>query len=83
MDGRGRWRDNIIVERLWRSVKHECLYLTELATGNDLKQTLHNWFTFYNEERPHAELSYRKPMEVFKGISVKGIDKRNTGGHVA
>lgn len=83
MNGRGRWRDNIIVERLWRSVKHECLYLTELATGHDLRQTLHNWFRFYNEQRPHAGLGYRKPMDIFKGISVKGKDNMDTGGKAA
>lgn len=72
MDGRGRWRDNIIVERLWRSVKHECLYLNEAETGSDLKKLLSRWFKFYNEQRPHAGIDYRKPMEFFKKAPVKG-----------
>ena len=79
MDGRGRWRDNVIVERLWRSVKHECLYLTELETGHALKQILGEWFRFYNEERPHSGIGNRKPMEVFKGIPLKGKAHSKTG----
>lgn len=83
MDGRGRWRDNIIVERLWRSVKHECLYLTELATVHDLRRVLHNWFGFYNEQRPHAGVGYRKPMDIFKGIPMKGKGSADSGGKAA
>lgn len=83
MDGRGRWRDNVIVERLWRSVKHECLYLTEVATGHELKQLLREWFRFYNEERPHSGVGNCKPMEVFKGITLKGEASPKTGNKAA
>lgn len=65
MDGRGRWVDNVMIERLWRSLKYECLYLQELTSVNELKSTLRNWFMFYNQERPHTTFAGRRPSEVY------------------
>jgi putative transposase len=65
MDGRGRWMDNVFVERLWRTVKYEHLYLHEYATPRALQAGLAGYFPFYNEERIHAALDYRTPMAVY------------------
>lgn len=64
MDGRGRALDNIFVERLWRSVKYEDIYLKEYATVPELDAGLADYFRFYNHERPHQSLAYRTPAEV-------------------
>jgi putative transposase len=67
MDGRGRALDNIFIERLWRSVKYERIYLMSYATGSDLRAGLTEYFGFYNSERPHQSLGYRTPKEVHCG----------------
>lgn len=64
MDGRGRCHDNIFIERLWRSLKYEDIYLKEYTDGAALRAGLVEYFTFYNEERPHQALEYRTPMQV-------------------
>ena len=64
MDGRGRALDNIFIERLWRSVKYEDLYLKEYPTVPALAAGLEQYFTFYNQERLHQSLDYRTPAEV-------------------
>ncbi len=64
MDGRGRALDNIFIERLWRTVKYEDLYLKEYASVPDVAAGLHAYFHFYNDERPHQSLEYRTPAEV-------------------
>ena len=64
MDGRGRCFDHLFVERLWRSVKYEDLYLKEYQTVPALVEGLNHYFTFYNQERPHQSLDYRTPAEV-------------------
>ena len=64
MDGRGRALDNVFVERLWRSVKYEDIYLREYATVPELAKGLEHYFTFYNRERLHQSLSYLTPAEV-------------------
>jgi putative transposase len=69
MDGRGRWMDNVMVERLWRSLKYECVYLRELETGSDLRRALAWWFEFYNNRRPHFAFDGRKPMEIYQNGS--------------
>jgi putative transposase len=66
-DGRGRVFDNIFIERLWRSVKYEEVYLKDYQTVREAKEGLGNYFRFYNTERPHAALSYRTPLEVYLG----------------
>jgi len=67
MDGRGRCLDNVFIERLWRSLKYECVYLREFETGFEAKRAIGDWFRFYNEERPHSALADdRTPMEAYK-----------------
>lgn len=64
MDGRGRAFDNIFVERLWRTVKYEDIYLKNYETVPALRTGLIDYFTFYNDERPHQSLEYQTPAEV-------------------
>jgi len=64
MDGRGRALDNVFVERLWRSVKYEHVYLHDYARAPELEKGLHEYFMFYNHERLHQSLSYQTPVEV-------------------
>jgi putative transposase len=64
MDGRGRALDNIFVDRLWRSVKYEAVYLRDYQTVRELDAGLGHYFRFYNQERPHQSLAYRTPAEV-------------------
>lgn len=64
MDGKGRALDNIFVERLWRSVKYECLYIKDFSTVNMLGTGLTDYFQFYNNERLHQSLDYRTPSYV-------------------
>lgn len=71
MDGKGRWMDNVMIERLWRSVKYECLYLQEFDIIRELKNALQNWFVFYNGERPHTTFGGRRPNEVYDSNSTK------------
>ena len=66
MDGKGRALDNIFVERLWRSVKYECVYLQEWQTVREARQGLKNYFEFYNNERPHQSLNGQTPRSVYK-----------------
>ena len=73
MDGRGRWLDNAMIERLWRSLKYECVYLKEYETGSDLRQSLTWWFDFYNCRRPHSVFNGRKPMEIFQHELPEGV----------
>ena len=65
MDGRGRFIDNIFVERLWRSVKYEEVYLHDYATVSDANNGLDRYFLFYNMERLHESLGYKTPYEVY------------------
>ena len=67
MDGRGRYQDNIFVERLWRTVKYEEVCLKAYANGLEAHRGLREYFRFYNERRPHQALGYRTPAEVFYG----------------
>jgi len=64
MDGKGRWMDNVFIERLWRSVKHEDIYLREYASLPALEAGLEAWFERYNAWRPHEALGNRTPSEV-------------------
>ena len=65
MDGRGRALDNVFVERLWRSVKYEEVYLKEYCDGWEAESSLASYFRFYCHERMHQSLEYRTPMEVY------------------
>jgi putative transposase len=66
MDGRGRWMDNRFIERLWRSLKYEDIYLRGYEHGLDLRCGVGNWFEDYNECRPHQALGYATPAEVYR-----------------
>jgi putative transposase len=72
MDGRGRALDNVFIERLWRSLKYEDVYLKSYATVREMEAGLSGWFTFYNHERPHQSLGYRTPAEVYHGATAVG-----------
>jgi putative transposase len=67
MDGKGRWLDNVFVERLWRSVKYEDIYLRAYETPRALQQGLDRYFQFYNTRRRHASLNRRTPDGVYFG----------------
>ena len=66
MDGRGRWMDNVFIERLWRSLKHEDVYLKGYADGREAKAGIAEWMEFYNGRRLHQALGYRTPMAVWR-----------------
>lgn len=68
MDGRGRLYDNIFVERLWRTVKYEEVYLHDYWSVSEARERLADYFDFYNNERPHASLEYQTPQEVYYGL---------------
>jgi putative transposase len=65
MDGRGRWMDNVFIERLWRSLKHEDVYLKGYADGREARLGIATWIDFYNGRRPHQALGYATPMAVW------------------
>jgi putative transposase len=65
MDGRGRWMDNVFVERLWRSLKYECVYLHAFETGSELRAGLSRWISYYNVRRPHSTLAGRTPDDAY------------------
>ena len=67
MDGRGRYMDNIFIERLWRSLKYEAIYLHEIADGFQARRLIRDWIGFYNAERPHSALGGRTPAEAYRG----------------
>ena len=69
MDGRGRWMDNVFIERLWRSVKYECVYLHAFETGSDLRAGLNRCMTYYNTRRPHSALAGQTPDEAYYQIT--------------
>ena len=65
MDGKGRWMDNVFIERLWRSLKYECVYLSEFATGSQARTGIGGWMDFYDRCRPHSSLNDRTPDEAY------------------
>ena len=65
MDGKGRWVDNVLVERLWRSVKYEDVYLRAYETPGELRAGLERYFEFYNTKRRHSALDRRTPDAVY------------------
>lgn len=66
MDGRGRWMDNVFIERLWRSLKQEDIFLKGYADGREAKAGIASWIGFYNKWRPHQGLNHRTPMAVWR-----------------
>lgn len=79
MDGRGRAMDNIFVERLWRTVKYEDIYLHDYCGGAELRLGVKRYFRFYNEERRHSALGKRTPAEVYGSRTLPG--RRDRLGH--
>nr|WP_258051823.1 IS3 family transposase [Mesorhizobium sp. INR15] len=65
MDGRGRWMDNVFIERLWRSLKYECVFLSAFETGSEARKGIGSWIDYYNRLRPHSTFSGRTPDEVY------------------
>ena len=65
MDGWGRWMDNVFIERLWRSLKCECVYISAFETGSELRTGLTRWITYYNCHRPLSALAGATPDEVY------------------
>jgi putative transposase len=65
MDGRGRWMDNVFIERLWRSLKYECVFLNAFETGSEARMGIARWIHYYNADRPHSALAGRTPNEVY------------------
>jgi putative transposase len=74
MDGRGRWMDNVFIERLWRSLKHEDIYLKGYADGREASAGIASWIAFYNDRRPHQALGYRAPMAVWRDREAPAVD---------
>ncbi len=66
MDGRGRFHDNIFIERLWRSLKYEAVYLHELRNGLDAERIIGSWIDFYNEVCPQSSLGGRTPGDAYQ-----------------
>jgi len=80
MDGKGRCMDNILVERLWRSLKYEEVYLNAYATVAEAKAGIGAWLSFYNEERQHQSLGYRTPRQIYEeGLWICGRSAVPTG----
>lgn len=71
MDGKGRALDNIITERLWRTIKYEEVYLNDYAGPKEARQRLTKYLNFYNHQRPHQSLNYRTPAELYFEKSVE------------
>ena len=69
MDGKGRWMDNVFIERLWRSVKYECVYLHAFETGSEARTRISKWMDHYNTQRPHSALRGKTPEEAHQGRS--------------
>ncbi len=66
MDGRGRWVDNRMIERLWRSLKYECIYLNAFETGSQARAGIGKWLAYCNAERPHSTHGILTPDEAYE-----------------
>jgi putative transposase len=69
MDGKGRAFDNIFTERLWKSIKYECVYLNEFETPKEARRVIGEYIEFYNHQRLHQSLGYRTPAQVYFGLA--------------
>lgn len=77
MDGKGRFMDNIFVERLWRSLKYEEVYLKAYETVSEARAGIGRWLRFYNDERPHQSMDYHTPRQIYEATR---WDSRKEGG---
>lgn len=73
MDGRGRWMDNVMIERLWRTLKYDCVYLNAFETGSEARKGIGKWISKYNEKRPHSSLDDRTPHEAYWKLPRPGV----------
>jgi putative transposase len=73
MGGRGRWLDNVFIERLWRSLKYECVYLHAFETGSELRAGLARWVGYYDAGRPHSALAGRTPDEAYGANEMEAL----------
>ena len=78
MDGKGRYLDNIFIERLWRSLKYEEIFLKAYGSPAAARAGIGAWLSFYNDERPHQTHGYRTPREVFTGVAHGYVDNVST-----
>ena len=78
MDGKGRWMDNVFIERLWRSLKYECVYLKAFKDGRQARQDIGEWIKFYNQSRPHSTFNGRTPEEVYNQTEYQGYTPKIT-----
>jgi putative transposase len=76
MDSKGRWMDNIMIERLWRSLKYECIYLHAFETGSEAREGIDKWIRRYNEQRPHSSLDDRTPHEAYWNLPRAGYPEK-------
>jgi putative transposase len=74
MDGKGRFLDNIFIERLWRSLKYEEVFTKAYGSVTEARRGIGGWLSFYNDERPHQALGYRTPRAVFAGEAWEHVD---------
>lgn len=72
MDGKGRWMDNVFIERLWRSLKYECVYLQAFESGSQAKQKIGEWMEYYNTRRAHSAFADKTPFEVYYDLPING-----------
>jgi len=72
MDGKGRFLDNIFIERLWRSLKYEDIFIKAYTLVAEARSGIAAWFTFYNDRRLHQALGYRTPRETFEAVPACG-----------
>jgi len=76
MDGKGRWMDNVFIERLWRSLKYECVYLHAFETGTEARHGIRAWVEFYGAQRPHSALAGLTPDEAYAGAARLSTDAK-------
>ncbi len=76
MDGKGRWLDNVFIERLWRSLKYECVYLHALTGGREARRLIGSWIAYYNTERPHSSLDGQTPDRIYNACPGLAPDMR-------
>ena len=72
MDSKGRALDNIFIERFFRSLKYENIYLNEYISPRDLRKGINQYITFYNHERPHQSLDYQPPIMLYQQLPTSG-----------
>lgn len=72
MDGRGRWVDNVMIERLWRTLKYDCVYRYAFETGSEARKGIGKWIRRYNEKRPHSSLDDKTPYEAYWNLPRPG-----------